>query len=559
MAGFVRAIALDLDGTIAHGGAVSDRAMEAISLARADGLAVVLVTGRILSEMHADFPALSDAFDAVVAENGAVLTLPDGARLLARPVDLALAQALGAAGAHVRSGQVLLAGSAHDTELVLGEVGRLGLDCQLLRNRDELMVLPSGVSKGTGLIAALDELGLSAHNAIAVGDAENDLALFEAAELGVAVSNAVPSLKQHADLILDQADGEGVAGLVNGPVVRGCFPIRPTRRRLEIGRFTDGDAATIPGAQANVLVCGASGAGKSHMAGLLIEQWVAAAYSVLVIDVEGDHIGLGHLRNTAVLGDGSRLPSAHELVSVLRAQRASVVLDLSLTPPRERGTYLHEVAAAVEAERAISGTPHWIVVDEAHQTLGEAGAATAVFRPGDLGYCLITYVPEQLSETARAAIDLTIRVTGGPMPGMSGTGTALLREGGAPERQFVLAPRRTPHRRHWHKYAVEPLPAHRWFRFRSVAGPELCAARDLREFSKALQEVEPSSAEYHLCRGDFSRWLIGTLQDRDLGAAVAAVERELLARRAQDVERARERVLAEIEGRYGDAGAATQS
>ena len=39
------------------------------------------------------------------------------------------------------------------------------------------MVLPSGVNKATGLSAALVELGLSRHNVVAVGDAENDHAL----------------------------------------------------------------------------------------------------------------------------------------------------------------------------------------------------------------------------------------------------------------------------------------------------------------------------------------------------------------------------------------------
>jgi phosphoserine phosphatase len=55
------------------------------------------------------------------------------------------------------------------------------------------------VTKGTGLPAALDELGLSPHNAIAAGDAENDLALLQAAEVGAAVANAVPSPTAHAD------------------------------------------------------------------------------------------------------------------------------------------------------------------------------------------------------------------------------------------------------------------------------------------------------------------------------------------------------------------------
>jgi hypothetical protein len=207
---------------------------------------------------------------------------------------------------------------------------------------------------------------------------------------------------------------------------------------------------------------------------------------------------------------------------------------------------------AVETERAISGVPHWIVVDEAHQSLGEAGVVTEIFRPADLGHCLITYVPEQLSETARAAIDVTIRVTSGPLPGTAGSGTAVLREVGAPEREFVPAQRRTPHRRHWHKYAAEPLPRHRWFRFRTPGGTELSSARDLVEFSKILHDVDPAATEYHLCRGDFSRWVVGTLQDRELGAALAAIERDLLTRRARDVEIARDRLLTEIADRYGD-------
>lgn len=550
MAGFVRVVAFDLDGTLVHGAAPSADVLEALESARADGLSLILVTGRIDDEMQAEFPRLTDHFDAVVTENGGVLQIDGVSRTLAPPVEPALAGALAAHGVQIRSGRVLLAGSAADTDLVLAEVTRLGLDCQLLRNRGELMVLPSGVSKGTGLVAALDELGLSVHNTLALGDAENDLALLEAAEVGVAVANAVPSLKQHADLILDGVDGEAVAEFLRGPLVHGLRALRPERRRLGIGRFSDGDPAVVPGAQANILVCGPSGAGKSHLAGLLVEQWVTAGYSVLVIDLEGDHVGLGRLRNTVILGDGGRLPSAQELVTVLRTRRVSVVLDLSATPSGDRAEYLGEVAAVVEAERAVSGIPHWIVVDEAHQTLGEAGVATEVFRPADLGYCLITYVPEQLSATARAAIDLTLRVTSGPLQGMCPTGSATLRETGGPEREFVLAQRRTPHRRHWHKYAAQVLPPHRWFRFRDPGGGEPHSARDVAEFAKELLAIDPVSAEYHLCRGDFSRWVVGSLQDRELGAALAVVERDLLARRARDVQRARERVLAEVADRY---------
>ena len=154
----------------------------------------------------------------MVAENGAVLAVEDDVRELAAPVEESLAGALTDRGAPYRCGRVLLAGEAADAPTVVDAAGLLGLDCQIVRNRNALMVLPAGVSKGTGLLAALTDLGISPHNALAVGDAENDLALLEAAELGVAVANAVPSLRPHADLVLDESDGTGIAACLSGPI-----------------------------------------------------------------------------------------------------------------------------------------------------------------------------------------------------------------------------------------------------------------------------------------------------------------------------------------------------
>ena len=55
------------------------------------------------------------------------------------------------------------------------------------------MILPSGINKATGLAAALEELSLSAHNTVGVGDGENDHALLDAAEFGVAICDSVPT------------------------------------------------------------------------------------------------------------------------------------------------------------------------------------------------------------------------------------------------------------------------------------------------------------------------------------------------------------------------------
>jgi haloacid dehalogenase-like hydrolase len=51
------------------------------------------------------------------------------------------------------------------------------------------MVLPAGVTKATGLAAALHTLGRSPHNLVGVGDAENDHAFLRLCECAVAVAN----------------------------------------------------------------------------------------------------------------------------------------------------------------------------------------------------------------------------------------------------------------------------------------------------------------------------------------------------------------------------------
>jgi HAD superfamily hydrolase (TIGR01484 family) len=57
---------------------------------------------------------------------------------------------------------------------VLQVIKELGLELQIIFNKGAVMVLPPGVNKATGLLAALEEMELSAHNVVGVGDAEND-------------------------------------------------------------------------------------------------------------------------------------------------------------------------------------------------------------------------------------------------------------------------------------------------------------------------------------------------------------------------------------------------
>jgi hydroxymethylpyrimidine pyrophosphatase-like HAD family hydrolase len=82
-------------------------------------------------------------------------------------------------------------------------------------NRSRAMVLAQGISKATGLQAALRMLRLSPRNTVAVGDAENDHALLNECECGVAVANAVPSVQERADLVTQGDHGAGVIELID--------------------------------------------------------------------------------------------------------------------------------------------------------------------------------------------------------------------------------------------------------------------------------------------------------------------------------------------------------
>ena len=88
----------------------------------------------------------------------------------------------------------------HEKEALEG-IHALGLELQIIFNKGSVMVFPTGVNKATGLKAALKEMGLSPHNVIGVGDAENDHAFMELCERSVAVANALPVLKEKADLV----------------------------------------------------------------------------------------------------------------------------------------------------------------------------------------------------------------------------------------------------------------------------------------------------------------------------------------------------------------------
>lgn len=572
--GYFRAVAVDYDGTLADGEVAPDT-LTALAEARARGIRIILVTGRIANELRAVFTHVEDHVDALVAENGAVLVTSVGVRRLAAPIHRAVRAELTARGVLHRSGQVLIACSAADEPAALEVIRALGQDCRLVRNRDELMILPAGVTKGTGLLEALGDLGLSRHNTLGVGDAENDHSLMEVCEVGVAVANAVDAIRAHADVTLDLPDGQGVADLLRGPILAGRTHVHPHRWRITLGVDDRGEAVTLPASQLNVAVCGGTGVGKSYLTGLMCEQLVRLGYAVVVVDPEGDHIGLGELRDVLVTGgEDRRLAGPAEVARLLR--NASVVVDLSHLDHAKQANYLAGLPAEIEAERAVTGLPQWFVVDEAHAPLGREGASLGVFNPASKGYLLVTWRPEDFANEVPAALDAMIALSS-PQPSnhlvdvtaavadmpraqiarlLDGpTGRAVLAWRALPHQAvaFTLGTRSTPHLRHEHKYDRGGAERGRGFYFRTEADTLTGAvAANLAELEDLLIRCEPGVLRHHCPRHDFSHWVAAVLHDETLATDLAAAEAQISAQSpAAIVEQVRLALVAALQARRG--------
>jgi len=211
-----RALATDYDGTLAYEGKVEPAALFALARVRASGRKVLLVTGRELSDLKTVFSPLT-SFDLVVAENGALLYDPrtEQETLLGDPPAAVFLDEMKRRGVPFSRGRSIVATlEPHDAETVK-VIRDLGLELQVIFNKGSVMVLPSGVNKATGLAAALQVLGLPPESVVGVGDAENDHAFLSLCGAGVAVSTALPMLKERADWTTTGPAGEGVAELAN--------------------------------------------------------------------------------------------------------------------------------------------------------------------------------------------------------------------------------------------------------------------------------------------------------------------------------------------------------
>jgi hypothetical protein len=416
---------------------------------------------------------------------------------------------------------------------------------QVIFNKGAVMVLPSGINKGTGVRAALDALRLSPHNAVAIGDAENDHALLAACECGVAVANALPMLKERADLVTRADHGDGVAELADRLIESDLQDLsdRLNRHDLPIGTDHENKTVTLPAYGSTVLLAGTSGAGKSTFATAFFERLDERGYQYCIVDPEGDH---GELPQVILEGSQQAAPNMEDLVKALDRPGQNLVVNLLGVGLQDRPAFFAALVPHLQAQRAQAGHPHWIVIDEAHHLAPRGQPPISAVPGADLkNLFLITVHPEHLSPALLSAVDVAVVVGASPRETLAELASVLgvavpdvkpdpLKGGEAlvwwPARgtgvtSIQTIPPETERRRHVRKYATGEIPAEHSFYFRGPDGKLNLRAQNLMSFLQLADGVDDETWLFHLDSGDYSRWFASVIKDEGLASEVATIEK----------------------------------
>ncbi|WP_254508335.1 HAD family hydrolase [Anatilimnocola floriformis] len=559
------ALAADYDGTLAHHGKVSDSTIAALQRLKDSGRKLLMVSGRELPDLAKTFDHF-ELFDRMVLENGALLYNPATREetVLAEEPPPQFVETLYARGvSRISVGRVIVATWEPHQKEVLETIHDMGLERQVIFNKGAVMVLPSGVNKATGLTAGLLQLGLSPHNCVAVGDAENDHTFLSAAECGVAVSNALDVLKERSDWVTNCDHGHGVEELIDQLIKDDLAVLneRLKRHGILVGKTATDAERRLDPFGVNLLIAGSSASGKSTVTTGLLERLQSKGYQFLIVDPEGDY---STLKGASVLGDVTRAPLVEEVLDQLKNPTNNVVVNLLGIPLDQRPAFFDSLLPRLQAMRIAKGRPHWILVDEAHHLLhAQWKPAEQTLSGQSMGMTLVTVHPESVSKSALEKVNAAIVLGERPdktlttfcaavshplplVPQQLNRGDVLLWEAGRDEVAVVhTEPPKNERRRHSRKYAEGNLGPDRSFYFRGPEKKLKLKAQNLAIFQQLAEGIDDETWLFHLQQGDYSAWFRESIKDEELAAEAEKIEATELS-----AEESREAIGAAIGKRY---------
>lgn len=244
----IKAAFFDIDGTLVSFKThkVPESTWRAIEAMRAQGIKVVIASGRPVYQLQ---PCLREGFDAYVTLSGSLCFDAEGV-YLSNPIDPADARVIiDRAQAGEYDCLVMLEDDSmvnrmsprvHEIELKadltyeVGDFSAIGDKtvyqfCVFVDPADEEQavagthsvmttrwtdvfcdVIPKTGGKREGVLATCERFGIKPEEAIAFGDGENDLSMFEAVGTSVAMAGGYGATLEAADYVTDDVDDDGI-------------------------------------------------------------------------------------------------------------------------------------------------------------------------------------------------------------------------------------------------------------------------------------------------------------------------------------------------------------
>jgi len=261
-------IAIDLDDTLLNNAnVIPDRAGRAIRAAAAQGVYVVLCTGRIKKGMQRYYDELG-LDTLMITAGGAEVYDASGRLVFSRGVDPTLARQViefgDRLGVHSQvyiGGELVYRKKSRYSDYYESFYGHPGIVMPNLLDLPEIITpkvlfiidedkvaairkeaeklfpmltikqskpiylefLHPNVDKGETLAFVADYYGVRREEVIAVGDADIDIPMLKYAGLGVAVANAIPAVLEAADIVCPSNEVSGVADVIEKYILETAY------------------------------------------------------------------------------------------------------------------------------------------------------------------------------------------------------------------------------------------------------------------------------------------------------------------------------------------------
>ncbi|MCK4809115.1 MAG: glycosyltransferase [Candidatus Aenigmarchaeota archaeon] len=112
------------------------------------------------------------------------------------------------------AGKVIVRARAVDEQIIKEKLGKLNEKVSIIKNADEIMIVPINVDKGLGLRIAMRYLNIDMDKTVVIGNGENSQSMFMNPGIKIALFNAAEKLKKLADHVTKNTSTRGMRELI---------------------------------------------------------------------------------------------------------------------------------------------------------------------------------------------------------------------------------------------------------------------------------------------------------------------------------------------------------